>query len=122
VIGAQPQWLDDAGAHNNPNSVPYVVATPPIAAGFIFGYPLTAGRTNPNNKILWVVGQPRNSSNLELRVHPVNATQPVVVDSIKPDSGPGQIYPSILDMPQSGCWHFELRWAGHEATVDLRYA
>ena len=39
VKGGIPRWLDDAGVHNNPTFVPYVIATPAIAAGFIFGYP-----------------------------------------------------------------------------------
>ncbi|HKW58601.1 MAG TPA: hypothetical protein VJR46_02475 [Candidatus Dormibacteraeota bacterium] len=61
--GGRPDWLEAAGAHNNPKSVPYAIAKPAIAAGFLFGYPLRSGNPqDPANKILWVVGMPRNGS------------------------------------------------------------
>jgi len=48
--------MDEAGA---PADLPYVLAVPQTAAGFIFGYPLRAGHpVNPSNKILWVVDFP----------------------------------------------------------------
>ncbi len=110
VKGHVPAWLDEAGAHNNPDSAPYVLATPQQAAGFIFGYPLRAGHPdNPSNKILWVVGLPRNGSS------------PTITQSQPADSSPGEIYPSIIDVPQPGCWHFDLAWAGHKASVELLY-
>jgi hypothetical protein len=37
------------------------------------------------------------------------------------NSGPGEIYPSIVDVPQAGCWHFDLSWSGHKASVELLY-
>jgi len=37
------------------------------------------------------------------------------------NSGPGEIYPSIVDVPQPGCWRFDLSWSGHRATVYLEY-
>jgi hypothetical protein len=33
--------------------------------------------------------------------------------------GPG---PSIIDVPQPGCWHLTLGWSGHTDTMDLEYA
>jgi len=116
--GAQPAWLVAAGAGNNPSGVPYVMTTPAIAAGFLFGYPLTAGRTNPSNKILWVVGRPRASSSLDISARSGGRS---VSLSLPPDSGPGEIYPSIVDVPGPGCWHIELRWGGNTAAVDLLY-
>jgi hypothetical protein len=35
------------------------------------------------------------------------------------DSGPGEIYPSYVDLPTPGCWHLALRWGAHRATVDV---
>lgn len=122
LTGNEPRWLDDAGAHNNPRNVPYVIAAPPIAAGFVFGYPLTVGRTEPNNKILWVVGKPRNGSPMILSGHPVSAQSPSDGWRFEADSGPGEIYPSIVNVPQAGCWQFDLSWAGNHATVDLSYS
>ena len=122
VKGKVPAWLDEAGAHNNPDSLPYVLATPQQAAGFIFGYPLRSGHPeNPSNKILWVVGWPRNGSSLEITGHPLGAAAPIVTVDRAADSSPGEIYPSIVDVPQPGCWHFDLAWAGHKASVELLY-
>jgi hypothetical protein len=116
-----PSWLDDAGAHNNPDGVPYVVGVPPHAAGFIFGYPLRAGHPqDPTNKILWVVDA-RNGSSLEIRGHPLGAATPSIVMTDDPNSSPGEIYPSIVDVPKAGCWHLELFWSGNKASVDLVY-
>jgi hypothetical protein len=38
-----------------------------------------------------------------------------------PNSGPGEIYPSIIDVPEAGCWHFALAWNGHRSVVALAY-
>ncbi len=120
--GGVPAWLDQAGANNNPDGLPYVVGIPSLAAGFIFGYPLRAGHPqSPTNKILWVVGMPRNRSALEITGHPLTATTPSIQQSQPADSGPGEIYPSIVDVPRPGCWHFDLSWAGHHAAVELEY-
>jgi hypothetical protein len=121
--GGVPAWLDDAGGNNNPDSLPYVVALPQqSAAGFLFGYPLRAGHPQDrSNKILWVVGMPRNGSMLEVRGHPLDAPTPTVTVTQPANSSPGEIYPSIVDVPQAGCWHFDLAWSGHQASVDLVY-
>jgi hypothetical protein len=122
VRGGVPAWVDVAGAHNNPDGLPYVLAIPSGAAGFIFGYPLRAGHPqSPTNKILWVVGLPRNGSPLEVSGHPLNATTPSIHETQPADSGPGEIYPSVIDVPKPGCWHFDLSWAGNHATVELEY-
>ncbi len=120
--GGVPEWLDAAGAHNNPNGLPYLVATPPIAAGFLFGAPLRAGHpTDPTNKILWVVGEPREGAELRIIGHPFEASTPEVQTSVLASSSPGEIYPSVVDVPRPGCWHFDLYWAGHTAGVELAY-
>jgi len=122
VQGHVPAWLDEAGAHNNPDAAPYVLAVPQQAAGFIFGYPLRSGHPeNPSNKILWVVGLSRNGSWLGISGHPLGAATPTVTQRQPADSSPGEIYPSIVDVPQPGCWHFDLAWAGHKASVELLY-
>ena len=120
--GDEPSWLDTAGAHNNPTGLPYVMAVDQTAAGFIFGYPLRAGHPiNPSNKILWVVGFPRNGSPLEITGQQSGANAPSVHESEPADSWPGEIYPSIVDVPQSGCWRFDLSWAAHHDVVYLQY-
>jgi hypothetical protein len=120
--GGVPAWLDEAGAHNNPDGLPYAVATPPIAAGFLFGYPLRAGHPdNPANKILWVVARPRGGSALTISAHPIGKAAPLVTTIQPANSSPGEIYPSIVDVPEPGCWHLDLAWAGQQASVELEY-
>ncbi len=120
--GPIPAWLEVADGENTPRGRSWVVATPPIAAGFIFSNPLRAGHPeNPYNKVLWVVRTPRNGSDLEITAWPVGASSPIVSDRSPDNSGPGEIYPDGLDVPTAGCWHFDLRWASSRTTVDLEY-
>jgi hypothetical protein len=120
--GHAPGWLEEAGAHNNPNGLPYALAVPETAAGFIFGYPLRAGHpSNPANKILWVVRSPRDGSPLEITGQLSGASGPSVHVSVPANSSPGEIYPSIVDVPQPGCWRLDLSWSGHQTTVYLEY-
>jgi hypothetical protein len=120
--GGAPAWLDAAGQGNNPDFLPYVIANPPDAAAFLWADPLRAGQPNdPSNKILWVVGLPRNGTALVITGHPVGARTPSISDSVPADSSPGEIYPSIVDVPKPGCWHLDLSWAGHKAAVELPF-
>jgi len=41
--------------------------------------------------------------------------------SFPANSGPGEIYPSVVDVPEAGCWAFTLRFAGLTAEVELAY-
>ena len=121
VQGSIPQWLDDAGGHNNPRGLPYVIAHPEVAAGFLFAHPLRAGHPeNPANKILWVVRTPRTGP-LTIDGHPVGAARPTIHEILPANSGPGEIYPSFVDAPTAGCWQFDLRWANSHTQVELNY-
>jgi hypothetical protein len=120
--GPIPVWLEQADGHNTPTGLPYVVATPASAAGFIFGHPLRAGHPKQrSNKILWVVRTPREGEPLDIDVHPLGSSTPNIRESRPADSGPGEIYPDGIDVPRAGCWHFTLRWATGRAEFDLRY-
>jgi hypothetical protein len=120
--GGEPDWLTQAGDDNNPNDLPYFITDPPIAAGFIFGYPLHA-RVSPGqgNKILWVVGIPRDGNPLRIDGHPLNATTPKVDESFPDNASPGEIYPSEVDVLSPGCWHFDITWGPNKTSVDLIY-
>lgn len=117
--GILPEWA----TVNAPSYLPYVVATPGIAVGYIFTYPMPAG-LNADTKILWYVGVPRNGSTLVADGHPVGAQKPAATFSQTADSFPGEIYPSGPTVPTTGCWHFTLAWQdGHEkADVDLLFS
>lgn len=117
--GASPAWTANA---DPPSFLPHVFTAKHQAVGYLFGYPLRAGHpTDPTNKILWVVRQPRDGSDLVLSAHPVRRPAPVVRVSEPDDSSPGEIYPSIVDVPKAGCWAFTLRWHGNTDTLDLLY-
>ena len=117
--GGVPASLDEAGGHNNPPGLPFVVTEPPIAAGFLFSYPLKSGPSG--NKILWVVGAPREGDPLAVDAHPYGADQPIVYFNKDADSSPGEIYPSGIAVPSAGCWVLSLRWGRHRAAAELEF-
>jgi hypothetical protein len=119
--GGVPQSLVEATG-NNPPGGPYAIAHPAMAAGFIFGYPLhmPGSGITYSNKILWVVATPR-TGDLVVDGHPMGASAPTVHYAQAPNSFPGEIYPSGIDVPIAGCWQFTLRWAGQTADIELEY-
>jgi hypothetical protein len=120
--GADASVIGRATDANTPASLPFAVSDQGNAAGFLFGYPLTvASRPNMDNKILWVVRTPNDGQPLMITARRVGVSGPVVRAQLPADSGPGQIYPSIIDVPTPGCWHFTLQWPHASATVDLQY-
>lgn len=90
---------------------------------YLFGYPLRAGSPqNPDDKVLWVMRRPRDGQPLRLTGRLLGPAGPRTVSSTWPaDSAPGEIYPSIVNVPVPGCWRFTLTWNGHRDSVDLRY-
>ncbi len=58
--GVLPDWA----TVNAPKFLPYIVAKPGIAVGYLFSHPLTAG-LNANTKILWYVGTSRRGYPLQ---------------------------------------------------------
>jgi hypothetical protein len=122
LVGGVPDALKRSTGDNAPSGVPYAIARPAIAAGFIFGYPLhmpSAG-IGYSNKILWVVGI-RRTGDLVIDGVPVGKTAPAVHYSFPANSSPGEIYPSGVDVPEAGCWAFTLRFAGQTAQIELAY-
>jgi hypothetical protein len=98
----------------------FVTADEGNAVGFLFADPLRAAPRDDgkNNKVLWVVREPRNGSDLTLEG---TMNGEVVRSTETANSGPGEIYPSIVDAPKPGCWHFTLRWGDNEANLDLLF-
>jgi hypothetical protein len=125
--GGVPAWLVTAGGGSGsssgaPTALPYVIAEPQIAGAYLFGFPLRAGHPeNPTNKVLWAMRLPRNGSNLLVNASPLGAASPTVSITLPDDSSPGDIYPSIVDVPFAGCWRLGLSWMGHHAELDLDY-
>jgi len=119
LLGSLPDWATSAGV---PGPSRFVMAHEGNLLGVLFGErlvapPLTNG---PSNKILWISREPRDGSSLTLSLTTPAAGAPVTVTQ-PADSSPGQIYPSIVDVPVPGCWGVVAEWAGHRATLELSY-
>jgi hypothetical protein len=113
-----PAWAATSG----PQGLPFVAGQDDDVIGYVFADPLRAGHPTDPAKPLWVVRLPREGQALEMTAHPMGETRPVMRYSEPADSGPGEIYPSIIDVPTAGCWHLALAWAGHRDELDLQYA
>ena len=117
--GGLPSWTSNA---NPPGGVPYAISTGGDVVAILFGYPLRSGHpTSQSNKILWIMHHSRDHQSLVLAARPLHRTSPTVRIVRPADSGPGEIYPSIVDVPFAGCWHMTLAWNHHRAALDLRY-
>ena len=118
--GAHPGWTASA---NPPAGVPYALSHEGNLVAVLFAQPLRAGTDieNPANKILWIAREPRNGAELRLGLRRTDGTgEPV--ESVEPaNSSPGEIYPSIVDVPTPGCWSVTATWGGNTATLELAY-
>ncbi|MDH2427401.1 hypothetical protein [Sphaerisporangium sp. TRM90804] len=115
--GRPPDW-----ATVNAPGTRFVVGREGDVLGYLFTRKLRAGKpTNPYNKILWYVRLPRGTDDLRYEGRPRGRSEPVVQGSFPPNSGPGEIYPSSIDVPAPGCWTFELTWGRNHDTIDLLY-
>lgn len=96
--------------------MPHVMGDRGDVVAAIFGYPLAVARSDGSaNKILWVskVQAPPGALVIEATLDgtDVSATRRV-------PGGPG---PSIIDLPQPGCWHLKLTWPDHTDAMGLVY-
>lgn len=122
--GQPPAWTAPAFSDSSPGPPPwpYALSERATVVAIVFGYPLRAGEpTNPGNKVLWIMRLPRNGSPLSIEARPEHAEAPAIRVAWPADSGPGEIYPSYVNVPKPGCWRLTLRWAGHADSIDLRY-
>jgi hypothetical protein len=117
--GTTPAW---AASANPPGSWPHIVAPDGNVVAVVFGAPLAAPpRADKTNKILWIVRQPRDGHALEITATLPGSGVGAVHVSRPADSSPGEIYPTIVDVPRAGCWHFDLVWNHHRSSMNLAY-
>jgi hypothetical protein len=122
--GPPPEWTAPAFADSSPSiRIPYAVADNGSAAAFYFARPLRAGHPRDQaNKVLWVMKLPRDGHPLEITAR-FGGNPSLVMRIARPaDSGPGEIYPSYVDLPRAGCWRLALAWGGHRATLGVSVA
>jgi hypothetical protein len=111
-----PEWARSGFSEAAPR-MPYVLGERGDIAAIIFGYPLhQPPLPDRSNKILWVSRAPLETGGpLEIAARLDGAGEPV---TRRVGGGPG---PSIIDLPQPGCWHLTLHWSGHTDAMRLTY-
>ena len=93
-----------------------VVGTRHSIVGAVFGRPLMAPPAGDHaNKILWVAKR-AGAADLVVSAS-LNGTDLRVQRRV--EGGPG---PSIINMPEAGCWTFSLTWDDNRDAVAVRYS
>jgi hypothetical protein len=119
VDGVIPPWARDGFGMPKPR-MNYELGKNGEIVALLWAHPLLSPPAlNHNNKILWVSRVSVAYSNLVIDAQRMNGTEPVgaVVKRVVA-GGPG---PSIINLPMSGCWRFQLHWSGRTDSLDLRY-
>lgn len=118
--GAPPDWTAPAwSSSSGPLRIPYALTSGETAAAFFWARLRAGHPDNPFNKVLWVVRAPRDGHPLVIEAAPAGRPGRTVVIKEEADSGPGEIYPSYVDLPTPGCWRLALRWGAHRASIDV---
>jgi hypothetical protein len=73
-----------------------------------------------SNKILWTSDQ-QGSADLLLSAS-LNGTDLSVQRRVEGHLTPGSSRPSIINVPEAGCWTFSLRWGTASDVVAVRYS
>jgi len=99
--------------------LPHVTSRSGDIVAILFGYPLSAPpRANMNNKILWVL-QAGPTSPVAISAQRMDAATRVGAPvERRLDGGFG---PSIVDLPDAGCWRLTLTFVDRTDTIDLEY-
>ncbi|MET7426591.1 hypothetical protein [Dactylosporangium sp. NPDC005555] len=113
--GPLPEWA--RGGFSGDSSMPHVLGDKDEVVAAMFGHPLAVTRPDgSSNKILWVSKSSTAPGDLLIDATLDGTTTPV---RRHVTGGPG---PSVIDLPQHGCWHLTLTWPAHTDTMDLVYA
>jgi hypothetical protein len=118
--GPLPKWAR-TGFSPPDQDVRYVMGEKGRILGVVFGYPLQAPAhvrdDDRNNKILWVSNTAEQGAPPDLVIAAsLNGTSVRAKRTVS--GGPG---PSIIDMPQAGCWTFDLTWSGVHDRLAVPY-
>jgi hypothetical protein len=125
--GPVPAWLDKVEDHNPPN-LAYAIASPPIAAAFLFGSPplidhKTMKETGRGNKVFWSIKGLKQGETVTMDIYALGSSAATAHYELP---GPGSFtnaggtHGDGLDVPTPGCWRFVLRWTNQQAEVDLQ--
>jgi len=115
-----PDWARAGFSDAEPKAA-HVVGTLGEVAAILFGDPLSAPPSGEHtNKILWVARRgSAMASDLEISAQRMDGSG-LIDDPVerRVQGGPG---PSIIDLPDAGCWRMTLRWADRTDSLDLEY-
>ncbi len=115
-----PVWARGGFTGPRPR-LPHVFGRSKQIVAILFGYPLRSPpEEGRNNKILWVSRTiPKAPAALWIRAQRMDSAHPVGAPVRRVlRGGPG---PSIVDLPDAGCWRLTLSWSGRRDTLDLAY-
>jgi hypothetical protein len=111
-----PSWARGGFSDPKPRAA-YVSGLGGDIVAILFDQPLTAPPSDDhNNKILWVSRLSQEPvTDLHIRARLVGGSETV---TRRVTGGPG---PSLIDLPEPGCWQLTLRWSGHSDNLELAY-
>ena len=113
---ALPTWAR-GGFSGDGSGLQHVLGKQGEIIAILFGAPLSSPPgEDRNNKILWVSKQRVEMGDTLKIAATLDGTTTKAEDKV--DGGPG---PSIIDLPQPGCWRLTLSWSGRTDTLDLIY-
>ncbi|WP_221176777.1 hypothetical protein [Nocardioides pocheonensis] len=112
-----PAWATTGFSSPNP-TMPYVLGDRGDIVAILWAEhdPLVVPPAQDrNNKILWV-GRVASEGSLQIKAHLIGSDRSVTRTV---DGGPG---PSIIDLPDAGCWSLDLTWGKQHDHLQLEYA
>ena len=118
--GVLPDWARSGFGDPQPSAAHVVGRSGEIAA-ILFGDPLSSPpSTRHTNKILWVARQAYAFAPvLTISAQRMDGATPVGAPVERQvEGGPG---PSIIDLPDPGCWRLSLGWGDRTDELDLDY-
>lgn len=110
-----PTWARDGFSDPEPR-VPHVLSKDGRMVAILFGPLQAPSAPDRNNKVLWVTRPDSAGYPLDIAAVRAGSDGTVVHRHLE---GPG---PSIVDLPQPGCWTLALRWGEFRDTINLEYA
>jgi len=113
-----PHWARAGFSEPDP-SVPHVLGDRGDMAAIVWAAqdPLSAPpAADKSNKILWVARVGAGDGPLRIRAV-LGGTEQTVSRTVEPAPGP-----SIIDLPEPGCWSLDLTWGRHHDHLELGYA
>ncbi len=112
--GPLPEWA--RAGFTGDARIPHVMGDRGAILGVLFGHPLAVSRLDGiSNKVLWVAKTTPQYGDLVIDAKLAGSTVSVQRRVL---GGPG---PSIIDLPEPGCWHLTLTWPDHTDNMDLIY-